>query len=139
MTWHTYALIAAVTGGAAAVLIKAGAAPVPATTVVLFRTAIILVFSMVAAVWAGEHRSWRALPLRALGFLALSAVATGLSWLAYVRGVQVGPVAGVSSIDRLGLIFAVLFAAVWLGEAVTWRMAAGVLLMIAGALLVVRP
>jgi transporter family protein len=139
MTWQIYALLAAVAAGATAVLTKIGAAGVPPTTVVAIRTAIVFGFVVVVTLIGGEHRSWSRLSIRTLTFLTLSAVATGLSWIAYVRALQLGPVSGVAAIDKLGLTFAAVFAVIWLGEPLTWRLAVGVTLMVAGAVLMIRP
>jgi transporter family protein len=72
---------------------------------------------------------------RTLIFLALSGVATGVSWLAYFRALQMAPASWVTPIDKLSLPFTILLAAIWLREPLTWGVAAGVTLMVIGALL----
>jgi transporter family protein len=62
-------------------------------------------------------------------------VATGVSWLAYFRALQLAPASWVAPIDKLSLPLTIVFAALILGETVTWRAAVGVSLMAAGALL----
>ena len=71
-------------------------------------------------------------------FLLLSGCATGLSWLAYFRALQLGPVSGVAPIDKLSLPLTVAFAAFFLDEPLSWRLVLGVTLMAAGALLTIR-
>jgi transporter family protein len=68
-------------------------------------------------------------------FLALSGLATGVSWLAYFRALQMAPASWVAPIDKLSLPFTVVLATLWLRESVTWQLAAGVTLMVVGALL----
>jgi transporter family protein len=58
-----------------------------------------------------------------------------VSWLAYFRALQMAPVSWVAPIDKLSLPFTVLLAALWLREPLTWQVAAGVTLMVIGALL----
>jgi transporter family protein len=70
-------------------------------------------------------------------FLVLSGVATGLSWLCYFRALEIGPASGVVSIDKLSVVFAVLFAAAFLGERLTWKVGFGTCLIAAGAGLMV--
>jgi transporter family protein len=70
-----------------------------------------------------------------LVFLALSALATGISWLAYFKALQLAPASHVAPIDKLSLPLTVALAALLLGEPLSVKLILGVLLMVAGALL----
>jgi bacterial/archaeal transporter family protein len=72
---------------------------------------------------------------RTLTFLTLSGLATGVSWLAYFRALQMAPASWVAPIDKLSLPFTIVLAALWLREPLTWQVAVGVALMAMGALL----
>jgi len=65
----------------------------------------------------------------------LSGGATSLSWLSYFRALQLGSAARVASIDKLSVVFVLVFAVVFLNEAMTWKMLLGVTLITAGAIL----
>jgi transporter family protein len=65
----------------------------------------------------------------------LSGLATGVSWLAYFRALQLAPTSWVAPIDKLSLPFTIVLAALWLREPVTWKAGVGVALMALGALL----
>ena len=67
----------------------------------------------------------------------LSGVATGVSWLAYFRALQLGPASRVSPIDKLSLPLTVVLAAAFLGESVGWKLGVGVTLMAVGAILTI--
>ena len=66
-------------------------------------------------------------------FLTLSGVATGISWLCYFRALQLGEASKVAPIDKLSVVFVLVFAALFLGEALTWRTGLGGALIVAGA------
>jgi transporter family protein len=70
-------------------------------------------------------------------FLVLSGLATGVSWLAYYRALQLAPASRVAPIDKLSLPLTIVLAAVFLTESVGWRLGAGVALMTVGALLTI--
>ena len=70
-------------------------------------------------------------------FLLLSGLGTGASWLMYFRALQLAPVTRVAPIDKLSLAFTIVLASVLLGEHITWKLAAGAALMVAGALLTI--
>jgi transporter family protein len=57
-------------------------------------------------------------------FLVLSGIATGISWLAYFRALQLGPASRVAPIDKLSLALTVVLAGVLLKEPVTPKVAA---------------
>jgi bacterial/archaeal transporter family protein len=84
-----------------------------------------------------EHRALPSIPTRSVVFLVLSGLATGVAWFAYFRALQLGPASRVAPIDKLSLPLTILLAAVWLGEPLSWRLAAGVVLMTLGALLTI--
>ena len=66
-------------------------------------------------------------------FLVLSGLATGLSWLCYFRALKLGPAARVAPVDKLSVVFVLVFAACFLGESVTWKTGLGAALITAGA------
>jgi bacterial/archaeal transporter family protein len=137
MTWLVYACISAVAAAATAILAKIGVEGVPSTLATAIRTAVVLIFAWAIVFGLGEHRSLAAVSRRSLTFLFLSGLATGVSWLAYFRALQLGPASRVAPIDKLSLPLTIVLAALVLGEAVGWKVAVGVALMTIGALLTI--
>ena len=135
MSWLFYACVSALAAALTAILAKIGVEGVPSTLATALRTVVVLVMAWGMVFVVGDARAIVSLPRRSLVFLALSGVATGVSWLAYFRALQLGPASSVAPIDKLSLPVTIVLAAVWLGEAVTWKVAAGVTLMAIGALL----
>ena len=135
MTWLGYAFASALAAAATAILAKVGVEGVPSTLATAFRTAVVLVIAWAMVLALGERQALASMPRRAWIFLSLSGVATGLSWLAYFRALQLGPASRVAPIDKLSLPLTIVLAAVVLGESISWKVAAGVALMTAGALL----
>ena len=137
MSWLIYALISAVSAAATAILAKRGVEGVPSTLATALRTVVVLIFAWVMVFQAGEGRVISSLSKRSLTYLALSGLATGVSWLAYFRALQLGPASRVAPIDKLSLPLTLLLAALLLGETVSWKVWVGVLLVTAGALLTI--
>lgn len=135
MSWLVFALISAVAAAATAVLAKMGVEGVPSSLAMAVRTAVVMVLAFAIVVSTGEQRRLDALSLRTWIFLVASGVATGLSWWAYFRALQLAPASWVAPIDKLSLPLTVLLAAFWLREAVTWQVGVGVTLMVVGALI----
>jgi bacterial/archaeal transporter family protein len=137
MAWLIYALVSAITAAATAILAKIGVEGVPSTLATAFRTTVVLVIAWALVLAFGERQALMAMPRRSWIFLSLSGVATGLSWLAYFRALQLGPASRVAPIDKLSLPLTIILAAAVLGETITWKIGVGVAMMTAGALLTI--
>ena len=135
MTWLGYALMSAVAAAITAILAKIGVEGVPSTLATAIRTVVVAVFAWMMVIALGQQRGLPDVSRRTLTFLMLSGLATGISWLAYFRALQMAPASWVAPIDKLSLPFTIVLAALWLREPLTWQVAAGVTLMAVGALL----
>ena len=138
MTWITYAAISAVAAALTAVLAKVGVEGVPSNLATAIRTVVVLGLAWAIVLGLGEHRALQTISRRSLVFLVLSAVATGVSWLAYYRALQLAPASRVAPIDKMSLPLTLILAALFLGEAMTWRLVLGVTLMTVGALFTLK-
>lgn len=135
MTWWIYALASAGFAALTAILAKVGVEGVPSTLATALRTVVVLVFAWALALARGEGAALPTLSRRTLLFLALSGVATGLSWLAYFRALQLAPASRVAPIDKLSLALTLVLAWGLLGEPMSWKLVVGVGMMVCGALL----
>jgi bacterial/archaeal transporter family protein len=135
MTWLLYALVSAVAAAATAILAKIGVGGMPSNLATAVRTSFILplVWGLVAA--RGEFGALKTTSAQTLLFLGLSAVATGISWLAYFKALAMAPASHVAPIDKLSLPLTIALAALVLGEPLSLKLVCGVLLMVAGAIL----
>lgn len=133
MSWLAYALISAVAAAATALLAKAGVEGLSSTLATAIRTVVVAVLAWGIVFAAGEQRSVSEISRRTLLYLTMSGVATGVSWLAYFRALQMAPVSMVAPIDKLSLPITILLAALFLREPLTWQVSVGAALMVIGA------
>lgn len=98
---------------------------------------MVLLFSGGIVLATRELQNPAKLPGRTLVFLILFALATGASWLCYYRALQLGPASKVAPIDKLGVVFAMTLAFIFLGEKADFKTISGGLLIVAGALVIV--
>jgi transporter family protein len=136
MTWLTWALLSAVFAAATAVLAKLGVAGVDSNFATAIRTTVVVIFTWLIAYIARQPGTFDVLSNRTWLYLALSGLATGLSWLCYFRALQLGPASRVAPIDKLSVALVIFFGIIFLGERLTWGKAVGGLLIIAGAIFV---
>lgn len=135
--WQVCALASAFFAGLTAILAKVGVKDIDSNLATAIRTVVILVFAWGIVAAQGSYRALPTLSGRTLLFLILSGLATGASWLFYFHALKVGPASRVAPLDKLSVPFAVLLAALVLHEALTWKVAAGVALIVGGALLLI--
>ena len=136
--WWIYALLSALFAALTAILAKVGVQGIPSNLATAIRTLVILLFSWGISLARGEQHALQGVSRKTLLFLVLSGLATGLSWLAYFRALQLGPASRVAPVDKLSLALTVLLAGLLLGEPISWRVGLGAALMVAGALLTLR-
>lgn len=95
------------------------------------------VFLVIVSLGLGKV-SFASLPHgRALLFIALSGIAGALSWLAMFSALKIGPVPGVSALDRTSVAFVLLFSILFLGTQFTWKAVLGASLVVIGAILMI--
>lgn len=135
MNWFHWALLAAMFAGITAVLAKAGTKDIEPNLATAIRTTVVLILTWGIVLAAGTP-AWKALSSRATVFLALSGLATGLSWLCYFRAMHLGEASSVAPVDKLSVVFAVALAAIFLGERLVWQHWVGGVLIVAGAVII---
>lgn len=136
--WLVWAVLSACFAAATAVLAKLGVEGVDSDFAMAIRTVIVAALVVPFAVFAGKWSNPFALPGRTLAFLALSALATGASWLCYFRALQLGEAFRVAPVDKFSVVLVAVFAFAFLGERPAGRDWAGLGLIVAGLLLLVR-
>ena len=133
-SWVILALGSAFFAGLTAILGKVGVSEINSNLATLIRTVVILVILAGTVTWREDWEPLDRLSARGLLFLCLSGVATGLSWLCYYGALSTGPASKVAPIDKLSVVFVIVLAVVFLHEPLTWQVAAGGLLVAAGAI-----
>ena len=132
MSWVWWACLSALFAGLTAILAKVGVKDIDSNLATAIRTTVILVFAWAIAL-ATRAQALGTVSRRAWLFLVLSGLATGASWLCYFRALQLGQASRVAPVDKLSVVFAIAFAALFLREPLTWQHFVGGGLIVAGA------
>ncbi|MCE9589570.1 MAG: EamA family transporter [Planctomycetes bacterium] len=133
--WQVFALGSAFFAGLTAIFGKQGVAHINSNLATFIRTAIILILIAGVLTWRRGWQRPEAMPTRDVVFLVLSALATGMSWLCYYRALQMAEASRVAPVDKLSVVFAIVLAVLFLGEALTWKVALGGAFVTAGAVI----
>ena len=133
--WLLYALGSAVFASLTSILGKIGIEGINATLGTAVRTGVVLVMAWIIVFLRGKQGDVRRIHKTSYLFLALSGIATGASWLCYYRALQTGPASVVVPIDKLSILVSIAFSRIVLGERLTLKAGAGLLLLVTGTLL----
>lgn len=133
--WLHWALLSAMFAALTAIFAKIGIQGVDSDLATLVRTAIVMLVLAVFVACAGKWSNPLALAPKTWLFLALSALATGASWVCYFRALQIGNASQVAPVDKLSLVLVAVFAVAFLGERPTLREWAGIAMVAGGVLL----
>ena len=134
LSWLPWAVGSAVFAALTSILAKVGISGVESNLGTAIRTGVVLVMAWGIVLLKGKQHQVRTIDRREAGFIALSGVATGASWLCYYYAIQHGVVSVVVPIDKMSILVSVGFSRVFLGERLSRRAALGLSLMAAGAL-----
>lgn len=137
MNWLFWSLLSAVFAAATAVLAKIGVTGIDSNLATTIRTVVVLIFASVIVGFTYREGELSSVSRNGWLFLVLSGLATGLSWLCYFRALQLGPASKVAPVDKLSVVFVILFAAAFLGEKLSIASVAGGVLIAVGAITLV--
>lgn len=132
--WLIYAILSAVFASATSILGKLGMEGIPSNYGTAVRTGVVLVMAWVVVFLQKKQSKVKGVGKTSWIFLILSGVTTGISWLCYYRALQEGPASIVVPIDKLSILITILFARVFLKERLTKKAVVGLVLLVAGTL-----
>lgn len=134
ISWLVYAVFSAIFASLTAILGKIGISDVESNLGTAIRTGVVLVMAWLVVFVTGKQRSLTHIPKHELGFLCLSGIATGASWLCYYKALQDGPASAVVPIDKLSILVTVFFSYLVFHEKLSKKAILGLTLIVVGTL-----
>ena len=132
--WLPYAVASAVFAALTSILGKVGIAGVESNFGTALRTGVVLLMAWLMIPLTNKGGALRAVPRNEFGFICLSGIATGASWLCFYKALQGGPAGAVSAVDKCSILFTVLFSRLFFGERLTKTGTMGLIAMMLGTL-----
>ena len=136
-SWLLYAVGSAVFASLTSILGKIGISGVESNLGTAIRTGVVLVMAWVMVFATGKQHAVREVPKKELGFICLSGLATGGSWLCYYKALQDGFASVVVPIDKLSILVTIGFSYVVFHERLSRKAAIGLVSIVAGTLVMV--
>ena len=132
--WLPYAIGSAVFAALTSILTKVGIEGVESNLATAIRTGVVLVMAWLIVLIKGKQKQLKSLDKKELGFIALSGLATGGSWLCYYYAIQNGVVSVVVPIDKMSVVVTVVFSYFVFKEKLSRKAIIGLALMVIGTL-----
>ena len=132
--WLPYAIGSAVFAALTSILAKIGIEGVESNLATAIRTGVVLVMAWLIVLIKGKQKQLKSLDKKEFGFIALSGLATGGSWLCYYYAIQNGVVSVVVPIDKMSVVITVVFSYFVFKEKLSRKAVIGLILMVLGTL-----
>ena len=138
-----YAFLSAITAALVAIFAKMGLKGIDPTLATTIRSLIMAGFLVLTSLFLKKFQahqiaaSFNSFSSKDWLLIILAGVSGALSWLFYFFALKYGLASKVVAIDRLSIVFVVVLAALFLGEALGWKTVLGAVLMVVGAILIV--
>lgn len=136
-SWIILGILSAVAASLVAIFGKLGLSGIDSTLATTVRSIIMAGFLVFIAGVSGKLKDAINFSPQAWLYIALSGIAGAVSWLFYFWALKSGPASGVAALDRLSIIFVIVFACLFLAESLTYKSVLAGILIIAGAVLLV--
>ena len=127
--WIVYAGLSAIFAAATSILAKIGIDGVESNLGTALRTIVVLTMAWAVVFAKRKQKEVKNIDRKELGFICLSGIATGASWLCYYYAIQNGVVSVVVPIDKLSILVAIAFSYLVFGEKFSKKSAAGLFVM----------
>ncbi|MFH2021297.1 MAG: EamA family transporter [archaeon] len=135
--WIIYALLSAVFAALVAIFGKMGLKELDTNLATTIRAFVMFVFLLGVIIWQKKYLLVGEVTGKNITFIVLAGVAGAMSWLFYFLALKIGEATKVASLDRLSVIFVLIFSLLFLGEKFSLKVAGGAALIVAGAILMV--
>lgn len=134
-SWLFYAVLSAVFAALTSILGKIGIQGIESNLGTAIRTVVVLIMAWGIVLAQRKYTLIREIGRKSWGFITLSGIATGISWLFYYRALQEGKASVIVPIDKLSIVISIAFSRIFLKERLSGKAFAGLMLIILGTML----
>lgn len=133
--WLYWAIASAFFAALTAIFAKVGLSGIDSDFATFIRTIVIIIALALFLTYAHKWQNPSSLSAKNWTFLVLSGLATGASWLAYFKALQLGEASKVAPVDKFSLVLVAIMAFFFLKERPNAQEWSGIGLIAAGVLL----
>ncbi|MDD8048265.1 MAG: EamA family transporter [Thomasclavelia sp.] len=132
-----YAILSAVFAALTSILGKVGISGVESNLGTAIRTVVVLIMAWVMVGVTKKGYLLKSLDKKELGFIFLSGIATGASWLCMYKALQIGEAGVVASIDKLSIVVSIAFSYLVFKERLSIKSFTGLVMIVVGTIVMI--
>lgn len=133
-SWFYWALASAFFAALTAVFAKVGLQGIDSDFATFIRTLVIIAALALFLTYTGKWQGVEGFSGKNWAFMILSGLATGASWLAYFKALQLGEASKVAPVDKFSIVLVTVMAVLFLKERPSAQEWLGIGLITAGVL-----
>lgn len=130
-----FAFGSAIFASLTSILGKVGIENIESNLGTAIRTIVVLFMAWIVVFATKKQNEVKNISKKSLGFLCISGITTGASWMCYYRALQEGQAAIVVPIDKLSILVTIIFSYFILKEKLSKKSVAGLIMIVLGTLL----
>jgi len=134
--WVLYALLAALSAAIVTILTKAGLKDTDSNLAFAVQSVFIIIVMWTIILVQGTAGKMAQFARKEWVLLGTAGIVTSLSSVFTFKALKLGEASLVTPLERTSILFAVIFAAIFLKERITWQVIVGGTLILAGTILI---
>lgn len=135
--WLIYAILTAIFTSTTTIFGKIGLDKINTILSTLIRTFIVFILIWLYVLFTKKYKDYKKLKLNDIKYIILSGLTTGLSWLCYYAALQKGEASLVFPIEKLNIVFTVIFSCILLKEKIYKKEIIGLSSIIIGTIILI--
>ena len=135
--WLIYAILTAIFTSTTTIFGKVGLEKINTILSTFIRTLIVFIIIWIYVISTKKYKDYKKLKLNDIKYIILSGLTTGLSWLCYYAALQKGEASLVFPIEKLNIVFTVIFSCILLKEKINKREIFGLLSIVIGTIILI--
>lgn len=137
LSWLWYIVLATVAGSLSVVLAKAGLREASEYPALVIRTGILFLVTVAITIRSGQLGDIFNLNKHSLLIITATGISTSVYWIFYYKALKLADAHKVAALDKAGIILTVVLSSLLLKEPASIKTALGIVIILAGCLLII--
>lgn len=135
--WLIFAILSSLFASIMTILMKVGLKNLDSTLVTCLRTSIVFILLWIIIFIFNKQKEIKSINMNEWKYIVLASFATCLTWVFYFLALKQTTISKVVAVDRLSIVFSIVFSAIFLKEKLTLMTLIGITILVIGTVLVI--
>lgn len=135
--WLIFAILSSLFASIMTILMKVGLKNLDSTLVTCLRTSIVFILLWIIIFIFNKQKEIKSINMNEWKYIVLASFATCLTWVFYFLALKQTTISKVVAVDRLSIVFSIIFSSIFLKEKLTLMTLIGITILVIGTVLVI--